>query len=63
MAAYNDDDTMQCPKCASTNMQRRGTTVTQTGRYHRLQCQDCGGWGRTRYTTNSKDKRHSLLSN
>ena len=63
LAAYNDDDAMQCPKCTSTNMQRRGTTVTQTGEYQRWVCGSCGGWARTRYTQNGIKKRRSLLSN
>lgn len=63
VAAYNDSEEIQCPKCGGTNMIRRGPTVTQTGRYHRYSCSDCGGWARSRYTTNSKEKRHSLLSN
>ena len=63
LAAYNDDDAMQCPKCTSTNMQRRGTTVTQTGEYQRWVCGSCGGWARTRYTQNNIKKRRSLLSN
>ena len=63
VAAYNDAEVVQCPKCGSDKMQNRGVTVTQTGRYQRLQCQGCGGWARSRYTSNSKEKRHSLLSN
>ncbi len=63
LAAYDDSEAMRCPKCNSTNVQRRGITVTQSGRYHRMQCLGCGGWSRTRFTTNSKEKRHSLLSN
>jgi DNA polymerase elongation subunit (family B) len=35
-----------CPKCESTRIQWRGTTVTATRKYARFQCQDCGGWGR-----------------
>jgi predicted RNA-binding Zn-ribbon protein involved in translation (DUF1610 family) len=63
VAAYNDSEDPQCPKCGSVEMQRRGTSVTQSGRYHRMYCASCGGWSRTRYTTNSTEKRKSLLSN
>lgn len=63
VAAYTDSDAVQCPKCGSERMQRRGSVVTQTGQYHRYQCGGCGGWSRTRYTTNSLPKRRSLLSN
>lgn len=36
-----------CPKCASTNKQARGYSVTQAGRYARHQCNDCGSWFRS----------------
>jgi len=35
-----------CPKCNSKNIQYRGFTITQSRRYRRFQCLDCGGWGR-----------------
>lgn len=63
LAAYDEDDTMRCPKCGSESVERRGKTVTQTGEYQRYQCGGCGGWSRTRYTRNSLKKRQSLLSN
>lgn len=42
----------QCPRCASDNVQNRGTAVTASGRKARYQCQDCGGWfqGKTMLT-------------
>jgi hemin uptake protein HemP len=64
VAVYdNDDDTVCCPVCGSSNIQQDGWTYTQTGRYKRYHCLDdsCGAWSRSRYTTNSKDKRKSLL--
>lgn len=39
---------LACPKCGSKKLQRRGKAVTQSGVYSRLQCQDCGGWARSR---------------
>lgn len=63
VAAYNDDTDVQCPKCGSKNVQKRGIALTQSGRYQRMQCFDCGGWSRTRYTNNTIAKRRSLLSN
>jgi hypothetical protein len=33
-----------CPKCAGENLQSRGFSITLSGRYHRFQCLDCGGW-------------------
>lgn len=33
-----------CTKCGSGRLQKRGTRVTQLGRYQRFQCQKCGSW-------------------
>lgn len=43
---YND--TNGCPTCTSTNFQRRGHAATNTGKYPRFHCQDCGKWFRGR---------------
>jgi DNA polymerase elongation subunit (family B) len=50
-----------CPKCASDNIQWRGYSFTQSGQYHRYCCNDCGGWGRSRYAVNKKNE--GLLTN
>lgn len=63
VAVYSSMDKEQCPKCGSTHIQLRGAVMTQTGKYRRIQCQDCGGWSRTRKLENSKQKRASLLTN
>jgi RNase_H superfamily len=63
VAAYNADEDMQCPKCSSVDVQRRGLALTQTGQYQRYQCKSCRGWARTRYTENSIEKRKALLMN
>lgn len=52
-----------CPKCGSPHVQYRGYTTTQVGKYRKLQCQECGGWSRTRFTEYPKDKRKSLITN
>jgi hypothetical protein len=52
-----------CPKCGSENVQHRGTARTQTGTYRRMHCGGCGGWSRSRYTTNTMAERRALLSN
>lgn len=33
-----------CPNCGGDRFQRRGYAVSQTRRYARLQCRDCGTW-------------------
>jgi hypothetical protein len=63
VAAYDDNEERRCPKCGSTTLQARGTALTQTGQYKRFQCKSCGGWGRSRYTENTREKRRMLLSN
>jgi DNA polymerase elongation subunit (family B) len=45
-----------CPKCGSKHLQKRGFAYTGVGKYHRLQCQGCGGWSRSRFTLNKKDE-------
>lgn len=64
VAVYDHDtEERQCPKCGSTKVQHRGYAHTQTGQYHRFQCNACGGYSRSRYTLNTMDKRRALLSN
>lgn len=46
-----------CPKCGSTNLQRRGYAVTAVSRFQRWQCQDCGGWSRTGARESGTDLR------
>jgi hypothetical protein len=60
---YDDNEERVCPKCGSHKVQQRGFSVTQAGKYARYQCTSCGGWSRSRYTLNTKGKRHALLSN
>jgi hypothetical protein len=40
------EDAECCPKCASTEYQARGTSITQAGIYPRFQCNSCGSWFR-----------------
>lgn len=56
MAVYADTDVPVCPKCGGKHLQYRGFAYTSTAKYHRLQCQDCGGWTRTRYTLLPKNE-------
>jgi len=63
VAAYVDPEHVSCPKCGSTNVERRGYAFTQTSKYQRYRCNVCGGWSRGRLTTNTKDVRDNLLVN
>lgn len=49
-------ETPVCPKCGGTHLQYRGYAYTSVGKFHRLQCQDCGGWSRTRYSLLPKNE-------
>lgn len=42
-----------CPKCASQNLQKRGTVATAARTYQRLFCTDCGSWSRNNVTEDS----------
>jgi uncharacterized C2H2 Zn-finger protein len=57
----DDEETMRCPKCGSTKLERRGFYTTNVGKYQRYQCKSCRGWSSSRYTENSVEKRKSLL--
>ena len=36
-----------CPNCASTRLQKRGTSISSTGTYQRYQCSSCGTWSQS----------------
>jgi hypothetical protein len=63
LGVYEDEDAPCCPKCASKNIHWRGKAYTQVSSYHRFQCQDCGGWGRARFTSIPLEKRKQLVIN
>lgn len=63
LGVYYADGQETCPKCGSTHIQWRGTATTQTGKYRRFQCQNCGGWGRGRTTILDKEERGGILNN
>lgn len=65
LAVYNEepDGKCHCPKCSSTDIQWRGYAHTSVGRYRRFQCNDCGGWGRTRFSEYPKEERANLAVN
>ena len=63
VAQYYDDDERRCPKCGSTALSDAGDVHTQVSTYTRYHCGGCGGFSRSRFTKNSKEKRKSLLVN
>lgn len=58
------DSAMACPKCGTVGrLQRRGWSVTNVGKYRRLQCQSCGGWSKERTALGkNEDVRPSFAS-
>ena len=63
VATYVDPEVPCCPKCASTDLQRRGFTMTQTGKYARFRCLTCGGWSRGGRTLLPPATKSNLLTN
>jgi DNA polymerase elongation subunit (family B) len=63
VGVYDQNDAPTCPKCGSTDLQKRGKQPTNTQEYQRYYCKSCGGWSRGRFTILDKDKRHNILAN
>lgn len=63
LGIYTDGEVPLCPKCGSTKLQRRGVIISQTTRYHRYQCQHCGGWSRSKIMLTSLAQRRAMLTN
>lgn len=63
VAVYNEEEQTACPKCGSNHIQYRGYAYTNVGKYRRFQCNDCGGWGRHRFTELDKNISRSLATN
>lgn len=46
-----------CPKCGSSELQRRGSQRSSTASYQRFQCQACGAWSRGKKAEQSINER------
>lgn len=52
-----------CPKCGGDHIHYRGYAHTNVGKFHRFQCNDCGGWGRTRFNVrNAEEMKHIVVN-
>lgn len=61
---YNGEgEKVVCPKCGSESVQRRGFHYTAVGKYQRYQCNGCGGWHRSRFTSLDKNAGKALAVN
>lgn len=63
MGVFEEKDRPVCPKCGGEHVHFRGYVTTNTQKYRKFKCTDCGGWSRTRFTEYPKDKRKSLIVN
>ena len=58
---YKDENEPITCNCGSHKLQRRGYSVTTSGRYARYQCQSCGTWLRGKENLISGDRKVTLL--
>lgn len=63
VGVFDDGEKPVCPKCGSDHIHFRGFAHTNVGRYHRFQCNSCGGWGRTRVSIYPNELRKNLVVN
>lgn len=56
VAIFDNATHLACEKCASYNLQKRGTAKAKYYVYQRYQCQDCGGWMKGRKSIYSQGK-------
>lgn len=59
-ALYHPGEDHVCA-CGSKSFQRRGFHFTQTGKFQRFQCRDCGAWSRGRLNLISEESRSKLM--
>ena len=62
LAQFYDDEHTRCPRCGSVNLQDYGTVTSNVSEYKQYVCTDCGGFSRSRFTINTKEKRRALLA-
>lgn len=60
--AQSTEEGQACPICGGDHLHQKGYAYTNTGKFHRYRCVDCGAWSRGRYTVNTLAKRKALLS-
>lgn len=59
---YREDlDRPVCPNCGSHHVQARGIYTTNTMRYQRYHCQDCGKWMKERTNISTKAQKENTL--
>lgn len=56
VAMYEQDPMHRCPRCSSTNLQKRGFARTNSATYQQYWCKDCGAWNRSAMADKSVGK-------
>lgn len=57
------DDRIRCPACGSYNIQRRGYSYTNSSKFARLHCEECGKWSRAKINEIDKGDRKNIAAN
>lgn len=52
-----------CPACGSTNLVKRGYAYTNSSKFGRFRCKDCGKWSRNKINTIPKATRKCINAN
>ena len=55
-------DKLVCPNCGGIHLNARGFYNTQTMRYQRYQCKDCGKWSKARVNNLPKEQKANILA-
>lgn len=63
VAMDSNKDVLQCNKCASKELIKRGFGFTTAGKYQRYQCTNCGGWCKNGTNLFSKMDRQIKVRN
>jgi hypothetical protein len=63
VAVYSDSEVSTCPKCGSERLENRGFVYSQSAKFKRFRCRDCGGNARAKSNVLLKGKRASLVGN
>ena len=56
LGIYEENPMHRCPRCSSTNIQKRGFARTNTAVYQQYWCKDCGAWHRSAMAEKSLGK-------
>lgn len=58
-----ENSSPSCPCCGSTKLVRRGYAFTNSSKFARLCCSNCGKWSRSKVNEIPKDKRQNIANN